>query len=628
VRIALAFAALFATSEARAYAPLPPHDYEPGFELTGHMPVAGATGPLAQTGSRIAAAGDGALVIDADSGDLVLADALGGRVASLAIGAGAGLLVVDAAANRAFIADRKRDRIAVVAVHERSLERVGELATPPEPYGLALSPDARTLLVTAIADHVVIALDPATGAERWRESVGEEPRAVAMSPDGKHAIVSHLTTGQIETIDLDKHRVTMRVLRHDLGPRCTDRRDEKSSASCPDPEATAYPRSAFAALFLANDVAAVAFERESPVPRPGFAAAHTYGGSAVPITHHVAFVGIGGAQAVAQLSLPAPRALAYDEQRDTLYIAGMADDHLLLVEHARRQPAWGDRVRLAPDDNTTPDADRLAGIDTACGLDGLAIATNGDVLAWCAFTRSIRRVQVAESPKSIPKYLITVASGPAIAGSHMTAMQHAGFVRFHHATRAIAHLGRAACASCHVDGRSDGLAWQIEGHTLRTPVLAGRVAGTAPYKWLGGDADLQASIGSTIQRLGGYQSGKYHEPNDPLVAYLESLPAPRVPTRPADAVARGKHLFETEGCAGCHAGRELTDHQRHSFGGSDLELDTPSLHGVAAAPRLLHDGSAATLDDVLRERGSIRGMIPRPLAADERADLAAFLETL
>jgi len=163
-------------------------------------------------------------------------------------------------------------------------------------------------------------------------------------------------------------------------------------------------------------------------------------------------------------------------------------------------------------------------------------------------------------------------------------------------------------------------------------VLAGRVVGTAPYKWLGSDADLDHSIMSTIDRLGGYQGNRHEQYRvdgpDPLVAYLESLPAPRTPTRPADAVARGKQLFESEGCSSCYAGRELTDHQRHSFTGSPLDLDTPSLHGVAAAPRLLHDGSAATLDDVLRERGSIRGMIPRPLAADERADLAAFLETL
>ncbi len=620
----LAVSALFAIPDAHAYAPLPPHDYEPGFELTGRVPASGRTGALAQIGSRIAAAGEGALAIDADSGDLVLADSHGGRVASLAIGAGAGLLVVDAAAHRAYVADRRRDRIAVVAVHERSLERVGELATPPEPYGLALSPDAHTLLVTAIADHVVVALDPTTGAERWREVVSKEPRAVAISPDGVHAIVSHLTTGQIEMIEIAKHRVATRVLRHDLASHCTDDRDPKSSMSCADPDAAAYARGAFAAMFLDNDVAAVAFERESPVPRPRFEAAHTYGGSAIPITHHVAFVGVAGAQAVAQLSVGEPRALAYDPRRDLLYVAGMADDSLVVVEHATHAPAWGDRVRLAAEDSA------LAGVDTACGIDGLAITPSGDVLAWCAFTRSIQRVHVEEAPaKAIPKYVVTTTSGPAVADTRMAAAQHAGFVRFHHATRAIAHLERAACASCHLDGRSDGLAWQIEGKTLRTPVLAGRVLGTAPYKWLGGDADLDASIASTIARLGGNEVGKHGvAAPDPLVAYLESLPAPRTPTRPAEAVARGKQLFESEGCSGCHAGRELTDHQRHSFTGSPLELDTPSLHGVAAAPRLLHDGSAATLDDVLRERGSIRGMIPRPLAASERADLAAFLETL
>ena len=84
----------------------------------------------------------------------------------------------------------------------------------------------------------------------------------------------------------------------------------------------------------------------------------------------------------------------------------------------------------------------------------------------------------------------------------------------------------------------------------------------------------------------------------------------RAPTLAADAVARGKALFESSelGCAGCHQGAELTDHLKHTFAGAPFELDTPSLRGANAAPRYLHDGSAATLDDVLQERGSIKGM--------------------
>jgi len=48
-----------------------------------------------------------------------------------------------------------------------ALELARSIATPAEPYGVALAPDAGTLLVTAIADRVVVAYD-LPGAERWR----------------------------------------------------------------------------------------------------------------------------------------------------------------------------------------------------------------------------------------------------------------------------------------------------------------------------------------------------------------------------------------------------------------------------------------------------------------------------
>jgi len=115
----------------------------------------------------------------------------------------------------------------------------------------------RHALVTAIADRVVVAYDPATGAERWRLDVGASRRAVAIAPDGKHAVVTHLATDSVEMIDLSSHHATARALRHDIGPECIRvAGGEKSSVQCADPDGTSYARGAYAALFLGDDVAA------------------------------------------------------------------------------------------------------------------------------------------------------------------------------------------------------------------------------------------------------------------------------------------------------------------------------------------------------------------------------------
>src|SRR5689334_8685342 len=74
------------------------------FQLLGR-PIGGTkpgtATPAYLTASRIAAVGDGALVIDADSGRLIRTDKNGVKVAELAIGGNAGLLAYDPAAKLA-----------------------------------------------------------------------------------------------------------------------------------------------------------------------------------------------------------------------------------------------------------------------------------------------------------------------------------------------------------------------------------------------------------------------------------------------------------------------------------------------------------------------------------------------
>jgi cytochrome c peroxidase len=120
-----------------------------------------------------------------------------------------------------------------------------------------------------------------------------------------------------------------------------------------------------------------------------------------------------------------------------------------------------------------------------------------------------------------------------------------------------------------------------------------------------------------------------------------------------DAAKRGFVLFHTEAaCAGCHTGWRFTDDKFHDIGttatdrgrGGELKHDpklqfafkTPTLRSVAQRPPYMHDGSLATLRDVVDsytkggiDRPSRSPMInPFDLTEDERNDLVAFMETL
>ncbi|HEX5059475.1 MAG TPA: YncE family protein, partial [Kofleriaceae bacterium] len=232
----------------------------PSFQLLGR-PIGGAK-PARETpaylaGQRIAAVGDGALVIDSDSGDLIKTDKAGTRIASIAIGKNAGLMVYDPTAKLAYVVDRLASKVKVVKVGER-LEIAATHATPAEPYGIALSPDRKTVMVTTIADRTLVALDTANGKEKWRTALGREPRGIAVSPDGTRALVAYLTTGTVDQVDLlESHKAE-----HIALSTQNMRRGRFGGGD-------AFARGAFTALFLGDQEAVVPFQRETPVQAIG-----------------------------------------------------------------------------------------------------------------------------------------------------------------------------------------------------------------------------------------------------------------------------------------------------------------------------------------------------------------------
>lgn len=556
--------------------------FAPTFALSTTS-IGGATAapgaPAYLASSRIAAVGDGALVSDADSGQLVLTDASGTSVAQLAIGADAALLAFDSVARRAYVADRRGDRIVVVDVGDASLAVTATWKTSAEPYGVALAPNRATVFVTTIADRALLALDAATGRVRWRAPLSPEPRALAVSPDGTRIVVGSLATGGVDEIL--------------LGDRPRVRRS-------PLPAATKqHARGAFSVAFV-GDAAVVPYQLAVPIAPRIETADHYGGGFAPPITQHLAFLAKDGRRAAAQIDTVEPRAIAWNADRDTMYVAGMASDHLVAVPRAS-QVDVGDPATHA--------------LQPGCGADGIAITEGGHVLVWCSFKRAITRIDGTE-----------VDRGTELVASTMSEDVRIGRKLFHSATFHSSSGGRMSCGSCHLDGRADGLSWQIQKQALQTPVLGGRLVGTAPYKWDGKAADLSTSVKATVRRLGG--TGLSTRDVTFLVGFLESMPAPRVPTRDPEAIARGKALFEGAelGCMTCHEGAALTDRDTHHLAG---ELDTPGLGALAASAPYFHDGSAATLEAVLLDRGRVHGMSEgaKRLRGRDLADVIAFLET-
>lgn len=224
-----------------------------------------------------------------------------------------------------------------------------------------------------------------------------------------------------------------------------------------------------------------------------------------------------------------------------------------------------------------------------------------------------------------------IALGPAV---ELTAADR-GELLFHDSR--LSHDGWMSCHSCHTDGHSNGrladtLGDGTYGTPKRVPSLLG-VADTGPWAWNGGVKDLRDQMRQSVATT--MRGAKLSDDQaDDLVGYLRTL-APAPPRgrfrEAADRapVARGREVFDRQGCGTCHAPPTYTTPRTYDVGLVDESgqraFNPPSLRGVSQGGPFFHDGRAATLADVFaRHRHQLRG----DLGAAELADLLTFLESL
>jgi cytochrome c peroxidase len=250
-------------------------------------------------------------------------------------------------------------------------------------------------------------------------------------------------------------------------------------------------------------------------------------------------------------------------------------------------------------------------------------------------------------------YLNLTAHGGQERGAFLVAYGHALF----NSPEILGPKARAigmSCATCHANGDTnralfisglsdrkggidvthaffDGTAENGVHDPIDIPSLRG-VRFTAPYGHDGRIASLREFAAMVIvTEFGG------PEPTtlmlDALTAFLNQLdflPAPllradgRLNARASDAAKRGEAIFAAN-CASCHpANAYFLDGRRHDVG-SGGGFDTPTLLGIAHTAPYMHDGSLASLGDVV---AFFDRKMDLKLGASQKSDLAAYLEAI
>ena len=207
----------------------------------------------------------------------------------------------------------------------------------------------------------------------------------------------------------------------------------------------------------------------------------------------------------------------------------------------------------------------------------------------------------------------------------------------------ICFQGWQSCASCHSeDARVDGLNWDLLNDGLGNPKNTKSLLWshrTPPAMSLGVRDTAETAVRAGIRSiLFTVQPEEVPAAMDECLKSLKPIPSPYlVNGQPSPAAKRGEKIFrspETR-CATCHPPGLYTDLHHYDVGTmattdktGDI-FDTPTLVEIWRTAPYLHDGSAATLHEVLVEHNPAdRHGKTSQLSPQELEDLLAYLLSL
>lgn len=506
------------------------------------------------------------------------------------------------------ITNLNSNSLSVFEAAPGSLRPIADIPVGDAPRGVVLSPDGNLVWIALSGEDCVVCVDLRLRKMIRRVAVGIEPWQVALSSDGKTLAVGNARSQDMSIVDVVSGQVdhTVRNLGHNMrhvaispdglwayAPHIAERLRPATKDS--------IDRGWIIGNRLSRCPVKEAGPRESlALDTEGDAVADIDGLAISPDGERLALTA-GGTHELLLLRLPLPF-VAY---------GGPAD---LIEPELLNRPDRFRRIKLGG---------RPMGV--AFSADGTSV-----------FTSDYLKDQVLQVNVLSGNVIRTLPLGPAQA----LTLARQGETVFLDADRSYHHW--YSCNSCHVEGDTNGSLFDtFNDGSYDTPkkTLSLRgVSRTGPWTWHGWQKSLrQLAHDSLTHTMQGPEPTAVDL--DALMAYLATLEFRHSPYRTATGqlsapAQRGQAIFTSKGCAHCHAPPDYTTPEVYLVG---LESSTdvyrgfnpPSLRGVYHRSPYLHLGQAHTLREVLTQyhRSSQLTGKPDPTPA-ELDDLIAFLRSL
>jgi DNA-binding beta-propeller fold protein YncE len=564
-------------------------------------------------------------------------------------------VALDSHGATAFVTGERSGRLYAVDAGSGTLK--GSVAVCSEPIGVVVSRDDAHVFVACSQDDSVVEVNAAGLTIETRVSVPRKPWSLAWAADGATLYVTHLLGPGVSVLSTQPFALTTTWNVAD-GPPSDDGNPEEPHGKVRGIyDALIRPGTSelwVAHLMLGTDTPQPTLDFQSTV-FPAFSILDGAGKQLARLSI-TATPGDGGALLDV---VSGPRALAFSDDGRFAFVADTDSEDLLVIDAVNRVEATVKR----PLPGHLPE-----GLAWSNGELYVQERNSEDIAAF--------RVDTDEGGLSV------VADGDpfkTLAVDPMPAQLRLGQKVFYSADSddiPVTQNHWVSCATCHLEGRSSGVTWKVVEGLRDAPSNAGGMLGTG-FLFRTADRSRVQDYWKTIDQEQGGHFSPYDQSEPAQQALLDAvadyvnyaIPVP-VPPTPTDsqAVAVGEQLFNDTtktACTCCHSGPNRTDSGQgnptldldgpillHDVGTcvtsgpwpdvahDDIDgapraacaFDTPALRGLWDSAPYLHDGSAATLDDVIPvmlQATAPSCTTPRSaLSADDRAALVEYLRSL
>jgi YVTN family beta-propeller protein len=499
----------------------------------------------------------------------------------------------------AYVTNQWSDNVSVVDLATFAV--TDTLKTGGGPAGLALSTNGKYLYVANSYASDLSVIDIATSSERKRLTAGNSPSGVRISPDGNFVFVTSRRT--LSAPFGDTIRCELTVV-NDIKQRVVERRDIKSAYMI-------TPSGDLAMMTLVrpkNNVPTVQVER-------GWM-----------MTNGIGIIERKPFGRTVQLLLDEPNAY-YADPFDIVitpdgkraFVSNAGVDCISVVDI--------DSIRMLLAESTDKMLDKYSNhlgisshfvikrIPTGANPKGLVLSPDGKILYVAEHLQDRIALISTESLETIGTIDLGGSGRITVARRGRQLLNNAGHT----------FQTQYSCYTCHPDAHEDGLVYNMAskdmGRNMTNTQSLRNISDTPPYKWNGKNLTVYRQDGMRFSTVLTRTEAFSYKDLDALAAYIMTgiHNPPNLQYNPngeLTAVQKlGKAIFERthdkngyeipviNRCVTCHPAPYYTSKKMADVGtltASDdsILFDTPHLNNIFASPPYLHDGRAATLEEI------------------------------